>query len=978
MQTLSTQEIMSLMESARFDPANQLRNVIRRTNEILDERYQLVDPTTPLMLLMEMACAGAANTAIHHEAEMRRRMPMLAQTKEDLYFHMTDRQYLGAFAVPPVTTVGMVIPKQNIQENAKDFGTAGVKLLTMPKNSMWQVGNYEFTLEYPIEFKIMPDGGMTIGFGSPSIDPLHRIESNLINWDIVNYENYECVRMYIPVRQMSISTQIFRLNRSSTSVGKLTYTDKFHYLRAFIRKTVNGKRVWHEIRTTHNEHVFDPYHPTLLVRDLDMEATLTLPAVYHSLNMVGDEIRVDLYTTKAQNDVVLSEFTDDQWQFEPRDFDNTDNGMYTANFSRLNTLISFSDDFTRSGRDELSFEQLRERIMDVHYGQVLEPITHVNHTLALADKGFSSVKVIDSTTRREFNATRPMPLPLDGYTVTPVSVGIFNTLLRITDLVDVDGVNINGDRATIHPSVLFKYKDGGVSIVDADEKAWLASISGDPLARAVTGAGYLFTPFYNVLDATRDNFEMRAYELDNPSTSARQFIHDNPSLNLDLYTAQSVTVEKTAFGYRMMILTGSGDTYRNLRDDQVGIQLSFTPTGETNPKVILGELVAKDSGNNRIYQFDIRTNYDINSDDELTVLNFISFGDGELPEQMPLSVQMDLCYYVNDYPLTGIQRTSIDDVLNSQILPTGTYGILQERIQVSVGSAIENLWTGARSIVMPEDYEIYDHDMPRLYEKPVYEHDTDGNLVVIETPDGITVNKIHDVGDPVLDPVTGEPLYVYRKGDYVLVGGVPVVRNPRTLTRQLDLVLFDGLYMFANDRSSTEYLAYVKRNIVQWSNEEIAAINKTALDETTVKFKPMSTIGSLKAVVGEGGDIVLEAEQSLSLTIFMTEMGWKNESLKNGLRKLIIQTISEEFAKESISTKNIISRLNAKVTSDVLGIELMGLGGEDYNYPLITLKDGSGRPSIRKKLTPLPNRQYTVEEDINISFVPHLPARSDR
>lgn len=978
--TISTQEIIDLYDAARFDPSNQLRNMIRRVNEIVDGRYQLVDPTNPLAFLAEMACAGAANTAIHHEAEMRRRHPMLALTKEDLYFHLTDRQYKGAFSIPPLAPIGIIIPVEEIVNNAKEIGTTGVKLLSIPKNSVWSTNGYSFTLEHPVDFKIMLDGSVTVGFGSPVVPALHQIDSNMIEFDRVNFEGVDCLRFYIVARQMTINSQIIRVNNATTSLGNIAYTDKFHYLRAFQRVTEDGVRVWKEFVTTHSQHVYDPYQLTLLVRDMGGEVQLTLPAVYQSMNILDGEIRVDLYTTKAQNDVILSDFPHTQWEFEPRDFDNTDNGYYTAPFSRVSTMISFSDGFTSGGRDELSFEDLRLRIMEVHYGPADIPITHTSHSLTLADRGFSSVKELDSTTQRIFSATRTMPLSTDSsFLRSPLNVGVFNMLMRISDLEESDYISVNGDRATLHPRMLFKYADGGVSIVSNDEMSWLQSLNGDLLARTVTGGGYLFTPFYNVLDATKNNFELRVYDLDSPSAGARQFVKDNPSLLLDLTSASAVTIEKTSSGYNLKLLTNSGNTFRNLRDDQVGVQLSFIPIGETQHKTIVGTLINKDEEGNRLYSFDIITNYDINADDELTVTNFITFGDGPKPNQMPLNVEMHLCYFVNDYPIQGYERTTIDEVLNSQVLPADTMGILQESIRLQLGYAISNLWTGARSTIMPADYMVYDHDMPKRYDKPVYERDANDELVVTQTPQGLVVNKIHDVGDLVLDEF-GQQEYEYRKGDYVKVGGNYVLKSARELTRQVDLTLFDGLFYFANNRLSTEYLSYVKRNIVQWSVTDMAEVNRVSLDETTVKFKPLITIGQLGVVVGEGGDVTIEAEQNLVVDIYLTENGWKNDTLKEGLRNLVIDIVVEEFEKENISTMNMINAFKEKNISnqEVLGINIFGLGGENYNYPLISLKDGSGRPSIRKKLTPLPNNQYTVEEDIVVNFIPHLPARSDR
>lgn len=980
MNELSTSEIMGLMDAARFDSAGQLRNVIRRFNSVVDGDNRLVDPTNPLVFLMEMACAGAANTAIHHETEMRRKHPMLALIKEDLYYHLTDRQYSGIFAIPPETVMGMILPVEDILTNAVEVGTTGVRVLTIAKNTVWTVGGYEFTLEYPIEFRITPGGSLTVGFGNPAIPALHPLSSNIISPEPVNYDGYDSIRFEFPIRQMSIHNEIIRLNRASSAVGNVVYSDKYHYLRAFVRRSVAGVRTWVEIRTTHSEHVYDPAIPTLLVRDLGGEVRLTLPVVYHTNDLVGDEIRVDIYTTKAKNDVILSEYAAGQWLFEPRDYDNSDNGKYTSPFQRMNTVVSYSADYTRNGRDELTFEEIRERITEVHYGDVDLPITNVNRELKLKDMGFNSMRATDAVTTRSFNATRKMPTPTDGYLINPINVGVFNTLLRPSDLDGVNGININGDRTTIHPTVLFKETEGAITIVNEDERQLLRGLSGDLLARTVSNGNYLFTPFYNVIDSTNNNFALRTYHLDAPEVKGRQFIRDNNSLVLDLYTSQGVTLERTPTGYRLIVLTASGEAYRSLRDDQVGVQLSYRQEGTAVSVVMLGELVSKDDQNNRLWSFEIETNHDLTANKELIVSNFISTGGvGQVDSRMPLTIDMDLCYFVFDYPLSGVRRSEIDQEINQGVVPNETVGILQERLEIVFGEQVSNLWTGARPIVLPEDYEVYDHDLPRLHDKPVYLRDANDELVVSDDGNGnLVVQKIAEVGDPVLDPLTGLPEYHYKKGETVYADGAPVVKNPRMLTRQLDLVLFDGLFAFANDRSSIDYVNYVRRNIVQWSRDDMSSINDRVLEETVFRFRPTSTIGAINCVVGEGGDVVIDARQTITVEYLMTENDWKNESLKSGMRAITKSLVVAEFSKSSIAVDNIILALKKNVPSSILGVSVKNLGGEDNNYALMTLKDGSGQPSIRMKLEPLPNDEYTVVEDINILFIPHLPARSDK
>lgn len=978
MNLISSEDFLAAMDRARVDPAGQMQEIISQVEARTSGEVVYVDAGNPVMFLLEAAVSASAHALNEIEVLTRKRFPSMAMTFEDLYLHMSDRDYLGIFATPPKARFGLMFSYEEIIARAVPVTPDGMRKLVMPKNSNFAVDGHTFTFEHPIEFRIMPHGGMSVVYGTPTNGALHELDTNLIDWDIVNIGGEDMIRVMTSIRQMAINSQVFQTNAATVFNTRVAFSDQYHFARAYIRATdEGGKIVWKEIKTTYTDQVFDPMTPTVLLKVYNGVLDVDIPMIYRTTNQITGELRLDIYTTKAVNDKILADYDASAWTIVWEDLDGEDNNVYTAPFHLLSTYRVWSDDYTRGARAALSLDELRDRVTNHNAGPINLPITNVNHARVMSDQGYSSVTSVDAITKRAMNATRTMPEPLDKYTVTPISAAIETMVLRLTDLNGVAGVSHNGDRVTLHPSILYRNLDGGLSIVHESDKQALLSLKPEAIARAVTADNFRFTPFHNVLDATRNSFAMRTYYLDSPEVTGRQFVRENPTTQLELQAARSITVTRVEDGYVINLWTISGKSYQDLDDDQVHVQLAYIPVGETSRAYLNGTLIGRDGTNERLWEFKLKTNYDINDEDALTLTNFQMFTDGPLPHSIDLKARFDIIYSVSNYEMVGMIESEIDVVKNESMLPFDSIGVLHEQVMVSLGDPLKYLWTGSRTVPTPEDYEVYEEDVPAFYETPVFERDGNGELVLRMVDGKLTANVLHNAGDPVLDG-EGQPVYKYRRGDLKRdAAGNKIMKSARQLARMVDLTLFDGRYYFANDDSTVNYLSQICASMRDWSNIDLADANNRALEKTNLYFKPLNTSGQLEAIVGEGADIIIDAEQSLKVLVLMTEVGWKNEDLKKNIRRTIISTIATAFNKESVATKDIISSLVAQVGSDVLGIELSGLGG-DKNYPLITMKDGGGRPSIRKKLTAKADGSFTIEEDIEIVFTPHLPARSQK
>lgn len=80
------------------------------------------------------------------------------------------------------------------------------------------------------------------------------------------------------------------------------------------------------------------------------------------------------------------------------------------------------------------------------------------------------------------------------------------------------------------------------------------------------------------------------------------FVSENDSTLLQVGT-KNFTVAPTQNGFVIDIVTNSGESFKQLNDDQVFVQMAYIPQYETTHAYLNGQLVGRDANGERVYQF---------------------------------------------------------------------------------------------------------------------------------------------------------------------------------------------------------------------------------------------------------------------------------------------------------------------------------------------------------------------------------------
>lgn len=958
--------ILKKLDIYKFNPAGIQRVVLQHLKDVTENKVDVVDATNPFVFCLEASAVTTAAFMVANEALNRKQYSAAAQTPEDIYLHMSDKDFINRFASPAVTVFSLLIQKEDLlQKMVFDPVTLGKKI-TIPRNTEFTVADTTFSLQYPIDIKQLTHGGLQAVYDTSLVSPLQVLNTNAITIENRTLSGAEFIYLEFEVYQFRINSITPSITPATGFSQNISISDQYYYTRVYFKNTANG--IWKEIYTTHTDQVYDPLKPTAVLKLIDKTLNVSIPQIYLNTNLIQGTLRIDVYETKGFINMVMTNFASGAFSAIWRNIDKSYETIFTAVMSTL-TALPYSYKTIVGGSDSLSFEQLRTRVINNSTGDKSPPITNVEIASKLEKKGYGIVTNVDLITNRVFLATRQLPKPINEKLITAASSSIETFIISVNEAAALDGALENDNRVTLTPSIIYRNVNGIISVVPQAEINNLLLLSPKEIAIDVTNNQYLYTPFHYVLDQTGNQFEVRPYYLDTPTVKTIQFVKQNDSTGLQINTNE-YAITNTRTGYKLIIVTKSNESVKDLDNDEIFVQLSYVPSYENRRAYLNGTYVGRTIENERKFEFDLSTNYDIDSSDNLILTKFKMFVNSIKLTGSFLENSFDILYSTNGSVSPTLVYSEIDSLLGKFILPTGTVGVTQEKIFLKFGDSLKTLWARSRSVVFEGTFQKHTTNIPWLYIEDVYATDvTTGSKFSIDNGN-IVYTKLHSLGDPVLDSL-GQPTYRYKVDDNVLDSyGDPIPISGSKILRQIDMMFIEGVYAFANDVSAETYKTSSISTVVSWLTGELALLNQELLEQSKLFFYPKTTMGNIQVLTDGGLVADIQAGQSLTINLFVSKSVYTNSELRQSLVRTTINTIDSIFQDKIISTSKIITQLQEKYGSDVISLNVNGLGGSQ-NMSTLTIVNEGQRCNIRKKLVNQPDNTLIVSEDITINFVTH-------
>lgn len=958
------------IEQYVHNPAALQRISLDILRQVTDGKIDIVDATNPFVYAMETTAVNTAAFIAHNEAINRRQYPASSLTYDDLYLHMSDKDYVGRFALPSRTLFKVMIRKDELLNALIDDPLNNVKKITIPRNTVFNVGEVAFSLQYPIDIKKMQHGGLQIVYDTKDPSPLQDLQTNILEWEeTLDPNDVAYIVFSFDLYQFDIITKYNEVSTSSGFNTKIDFQDYYYHCRVY---KLNQNNKWQEILTTHTDQLYNPNKATAVLKVLDKSLVVSIPSVYTNNGLVSGKIRVDLYQTKGDINLIMSNYKLTDFSAKWLAIDENENTVYAAAINDIKTLYIYSDSQTKGGRKSLSLEEQTDRVINNSIGPKQLPITNIQLENSITDAGYEFVKNIDSITNRVYLATKPMIAPIDDKLVTSAASSMSRVTLTVSEINNAYGVNSAGNRMILTSNCLYKNVNGITRLVSESDYNNLTLLSNQDKAEHLNNNTYSYSPFHYCLDISNNLFNIRPYYLDNPQVISKSFVSENSLSGIQVGIGSNYVIEKTDNGYRLTVKTKSNDTFKELDDVNVFCQLAFKSTGESLYSYMLGTQATRlKNTDERIFVFNMQSDFDIDQLHRIAQKSF-RFSSTSLSNYSDLVQDMHLIILTNDQSVNNITSNETDALVGKFQLPPSYLALSHEKLKIRFGYYLNSLWSRAKSVATSVEYLTYTENIPATHSEDVYEIDplTGSGFSIMQGE--IQYNILHRKGD-ILRDSQNNIIYKHKVGDIVLDNdGKPIPKdiNGDSITRYIDIAMIEGVYRFATDPSTITYRKQMVESMVDWIINDIPFFNLSLLDQTKIFYYPKVTQGNISCNIGENKIVSIPASQSFELTLHVPPETLNDSDLLDQIEKITISTINNSLSKSTITVSDIEYELKNKYGKDVIDVVLSGFG-TDKNYNAITILDKQAKMSIKKKIVLLPNNQLILKEDVKINYIKH-------
>lgn len=943
-------------------------------NPLAEGGMVLRDPTDPVVYLTEMAVMLGHTTMEGTRELLPKMFPSMAQTPEDLYRHISDRDLLDVFALPSKAEFMFYLDVTSLMKKAIPLVTQDIRRLIIPRDTVFSVAGYDFAIQYPIEIRVLPYATATnyafqVLWLTETQSPISPVTTNALDWSITNMPGYDgdILVFRIPVMQYNVMSSSDTVMPASEMVMYANYKDDFYAARVWMRRLNSNS--WVELSTTLSQRNYNVNTPTAILQVHGGRVKITIPAIYMNKGLVDGEIRVDVYGTNGALALDLGSYNSSEFTFALRDLNRETSEDYSNPIRSLAIKDVIGVGKTDGGRTALSFEELQARVINNAVGTRRLPVTPNQLSAAVDSLGLEMSIPIDYVSGRLLHLSKSMLPSKLKQVSTPLGTVTAPMFFTWNELAALPTAHINGKRITITPKTIYGF-DGVNIAFDPDVTETLAMLQPVDVVKLGNAKQFLFTPFYYVLDINNDSIDARVYHLDNPKVDSKRFINTNVSTSLSVVTADYEFV-KSGENYILRVLTKSDKTYQSLSNDQVFAQLQFTPrTAGGTAVTIQGNLVGK-KDSERVFEFVFETNLDIDRNNEMIITNAYSRGGVRVDTPIPLLTEVDILYGCEGYYPGNFERSEIDDMLSGR--DRDAVGVTHEVFGLKFGDALEWYWRSSRPVTDAVNYLYYEQDVLAVHETDVIRY-VDGVPVYTIDPSAtppIVFDYVHRKGDPKIDPETGLQEIAHPAGSQVYVDGQPVIANPRGIKFMLEMIGYDARYRMANSPDVSAYLTEVFDDVVQTVTVSLPALKRDYLERTNGYFRPTNTMGNITVRKEDGTAAPIPAENRFTLYYYMTAANRENVELLKTIRTTSTQIISNWLkTNRTVSITDISRELKNALTGSVLGTA-MELMGPERDMRIFTILDEAASATLGKKLDIDPDGSVVLKDDVTFAFNRH-------
>ena len=979
---MNSANFKAAIEQLQSNPLAITSLSLKALEELSDGNVRFIDPSIPFVYHMETSAVMYCNALDKSLNVLNRLYEGNAVSWDDLHRHMSDYDYAGMFSSPGSAPLMFWLDVDEIYEKAVDTNDgSGYRKLTISRNSQITVSGVKLTLLYPIDIIVTSYDSIMVKYDTSIKNPLQKIATPDIPFEFRRNDRSTFLYFTVPLLQLEVSSSVSAVTETQGLKRNIKFNDQFYYLRAFMR---NDNETWQEVSVTHNPIVIDVEKVTVGVKVMDGLVEVNIPQVYLNKRLLKDNIRIDVYTCKGEINTPLSNLNNNLFKANWIDHEEIVKNNYAAPMSQFANYLIASDSYISGGSNGVSFETMRERVVNRSNLSEGLPITMQQIETRLEDRGFETMVMLDNVTDRDFLATKLLSTNTD---LTKSPIGSITTLQSITTaemIVNDKSVRDNLEQLTVLPTSLYEIVNGKVEVISDATVANMLNrdvTSVDELIAQVNARRFYYCPFFMVHDFKNDQYVVKPYRLDKPTIVTKSIENENASIGFNSsIISYKIQIDQNYGGYSIYVQINPSKELMEEDVDAIQLQMRIADENERHFYWFNGELVTpidpntgKPTGDNYVYRFALPTRWEVTDDDELLIE----------PYRIPFKLDgnADIFTIVEKAGLGNSFKSNMDKLVKVNTLPTYTsqnqsdyYVVTQERVRIVLGQHLKHLWCRGRTTISGAKLRRYEVDTYDKYEETVFKKDQWGNDVFTINAQGTLVYTVeHNKGDIRLDE-DGNQKLIGAKGDimYDSNGDPLVVEGSRGLMRQFYMVLFDAKYYFATHDATVAYREGIKDEI----DVNLGIIEEFApelLERTNLYYHPKITDGDIMVLVDGNQQISISAGQALEVVYIVDERVSENTYIVDKIKKTTVSLIVDFLkSKATISKADLISELKRSMNEWVFGISIDGWLSNQYDT--VTVLDNSNHLALPKRLAVTSNLELIVEDDIRVSFITHSVA----
>lgn len=949
--TVNIEQELDKLAYYKYHPNGILNVSLNRLQDMLDGRIEVVDPSNPFVYLLETSSLNTAFAIQEYTLLTRKLYPRLANDEDDLYLHMSDVDYLGRFSEPAHARVIFNILFSDFETRAKYDPIQREHVLTLPRHLKVSIDKYIFTLQAAIVIRLTESGVVDVKFQNQDYESIFPIETNFINFNMNSlnqnetYLNFEVKMPEVDIEAVEIPTEKSKLFKGSLNFHP---NRNFYYFRCF--HLLEGK--WEELLVTHTDQVYDIYTPTCTIKvdQLNKEVEYYIPPVYVNTNRLGTKVKFLVYTTMGPINVNFGDYKVSDFSVEYNQvFPEIELNETTEPLQLISKVIYISDKVA-DGKGPVSFQELKNAVIDNSIGDRKLPITNKQLDYAGNQNNFRIIRDVDVVTGRVFLLEFDVPNSPTRYPITKFNMDLLEFKSNVSDLHSGKNsvIKVN-DFVTILPEgTLFELRDNGLHLLDQTEYQAVKDKSDIALTMELNSKRYVSLYYHYVLDTSGDTVNLRAYDLSSPEVSRINFKDFNSTGRIGINTTNTNLI-KVDGGFTLDVLSNMKKYVESINETNVKPYIVYR---DNNDSVFYleGRLFTV-LGENPVYRFDIDSDYYIDSDNKILINNFKDNNGNFVQVSVGLLSDLDLIYVSNVVPLK-YEASSLDEYIYGSYLAVDRAVVTLENLKVKFGDWLEWLYSRVHTSTGVYDYQVWENDVIKKYDTVVY----DSNNEVL-----------HMVGDDVLD-IDGNPVIEYLKGEIKLdSSGNPVPINELELERYMNLLFVDYRSMVADKTLIKDYRKYLRRYLTEMCVENAKDIQGELLENTVGYMTVPKNLDNVK-VKHSGKISYIASAQSFKISVYVSRRVYEDVGARDEIEKTIIGGL-EEYLYENVKLSKTVL-LNALYM--VLKEFINGLSIDKFtelNEEYIEIDGAGSRIGLDKVLTVDP-KGYDLKESVTIEFIP--------